>query len=141
MNLRTIQPEELTEREIRVLYSITLRGISGLRQNFREVTSYLRERHIPGRIRGINAVIIMAEENGQINGWGMITWHGDQTYRDLQLNVRRSHRRNGIGKAIVEKAIEYCQMNKMQRPTVTMWDTRSTKFYKQFGDRVRVNAF
>lgn len=55
--LRVVKPEELTQKEIRTLFSLTIRGCSELRYRFHKVVAYLKERHIPGRIKEINSTI------------------------------------------------------------------------------------
>jgi N-acetylglutamate synthase-like GNAT family acetyltransferase len=137
MRCRVVAPEELTEYEIKVLFSLTLRGISELRNRFRKVISYLREQPTdPNRRKEANVTIILAKEDGQINGWGMINWDKSCSY--LQVNVRTSLRRSGVGTSIVKTAIEVCRKRQARKPTVDIWDDRSKKFYQKFGKQLHL---
>jgi len=137
--LRVVTPEELTQKEIRTLFSLTLRGWSELRYRFHKVVSYLRERDIPGRIKEINATIILAEADDKISGWAMLEWDGSSCF--LQMNVRTSCRRFGIGTMLVNEAIDICKKKHHRKPTVEAWDIRSEKFYKKFGNKLEITYY
>lgn len=136
--LRVVNPEELTEKEIKTLFSLTIRGYSELRYRFHNIVSYLKERHIPGRRKEINATLILAEQDDKINGWAMLDWSGSSCF--LQINVRTSCRRLGIGTMLVNEAIDICKKRHCRKPIVDAWDTRSTKFYEKFGDKIDMNG-
>jgi len=71
--------------------------------------------------------IIARDPDGLILGWALIH-DGIGSRPEIMVYVRRSHRRQGIGTALMREA-----MRGEERPIVTPWDLGSRCFFDSLG--------
>jgi len=69
----------------------------------------------------------------KVIGWALLFnyknhWPIRTRRRAVQVFVHEEHRREGIGKALLEKVTAYCKQARL-KPIVYPWDRTSTKFY------------
>jgi len=78
-------------------------------------------------------------DKGEIVGMALFffayyTWVGKSLYLD-DLYVKEAYRGQGIGKALLEKVLEFARQNKCKRVRwqVLEWNTPAIEFYKKMG--------
>jgi len=112
--------DKVTSAERAMLNRLTLRGDSLMRDDILHRKDFLED---------IN--VFIARVDGKIVGWSCIFPNGYK-HCSIYTYVAYSHRRQGIGKRLLNKAVE-CAKRRRLDVSVYPWDNRSEKFFHAVG--------
>jgi len=86
--------------------------------------------------------LVAEKSDGEIIGMAVFffayyTWVGKSLYLD-DLYVKEKYRGQGVGKALLEKVLEFARQNRCKRVRwqVLEWNTPAIEFYKKMGVRL-----
>lgn len=123
LNIIELKKEQLTEKQIRTILSLTLRGPSGMRDIWKEMEYFV------SNIMDHNIFIAYYED--KIVGWGISVrrqWHAKE-YENM-VYVNRNFRKKGIGKALVFREKLYVK-SKRKKFMAHVYD--SQEFFNRCG--------
>ena len=79
-----------------------------------------------------NAIHIMATETDEIIGYARISFKGDKIHIG-RIVIKQSHRNKGLGKELMNSAIQYCAEEFPNQPIYLSAQIHLQKYYESFG--------
>lgn len=130
MDIVVVPVNKLNSATYKKLYSLNLRSQGLMRDHLRD--AYLSDRSGHVSIFRKDEKAIMATKGSVVLGWGLLL---DQRLslrgkfkKVIHIYVRKAERKHGIGRLLVEKAIELC-------PDERIYCRGNARFFRQFNIR------